>query len=324
MSYQVRNTKRAKQHGRTTPRWQIVTDTERGPCLREPDRSGPGTTFSTLEVLRAYCDTNNIGLYHADEYGEPGYTNPPEGRRILFADWNDVPATLQDRLERQGYELEWSDEWYFDSGRSPAKAWRTQPDDMSWEPRIKLVDGDILTPDDDPDDWIAESLNEESDPLPSWFSDVDLRRHGFEKSNEDYDVSNPLRNVPRGLRREGYEFVLRSTRSREYEVWTRKRADQGVLFNSASGIYIPQRFAREVDRYACEIPGMRPEDWDVLEYGPEHEQYWDVWQDVSDKCLLTIGGTGKKYRLRQDGDVFYVEEGAEYCEYLDDYFVHKE
>ena len=220
MSYQVRNAKRAKTHTCATPRWQVERDTERGPCLAsEPNQNDR----LTLRALQAFCEVNNRQLDWADEYGEPGYTTPVPPACILFADWNDIPKALGDRLERFGYELEWSDQWYLDQSSSPVKAWRTKSDSHGWEPRTRLIDGDVLTADSDPEDWINSSLNDVCEPLPSWFDTEELTRHGFVKSAISHDPSNSLHSVFNDRRKDGLDVVLMSTSGeRDYDVWTRR------------------------------------------------------------------------------------------------------
>jgi hypothetical protein len=283
-------------------------------------------------VLQRYCQVNNRQLEHADTYGEPGYTDPPEGKCILFANWNAIPRALQDRLEAQGYKLEWEDEWYVDSSHSPAKAWRTSGDSMCWESRVWFTDSGILTPDSDPQEWIDEVKSNVGKWLPSWFDEAGLTKLGYVLSKTGHDPGNRTRNVPAELRAKGYEFVLKNARRYEYEVYTRREAKRGVLFDGASGIYIPQRFAREIDRAKCEIPGFDAEDWAILEAGPEggifsqdgfNEHYWVVWETVLQKCKLTLDD-GTVVVLEQDGDVFYIEDIVEYCEYLDTYYTHAE
>ena len=100
-----------------------------------------------------------------------------------------------------------------------------------------------------------------------------------------------------------------------------QEADIGVLFDSASGIYIPLRFAEEMDRHYVQWDAT-DEDWTALLAGPDHESYWDVWQDVLDNARLVMRDK-KLVRLFQDGDVFYVDENAEYDEDSDQYYVRK-
>ncbi len=324
MSYQVRNAERAKAHFADTPRWRIYRDTERGPVHSDWHKV-PGR-FQTVDVLRAFCEVNSQQVDWADQYGEPGYETPAKG--ILFADWNDISKPLQTRLEKQGYELEWSDEWYVDSSSSPAKAYRTQPDGHGWESRLRMIDGNYLTPDSDAQEWIDAALNDgiTGEPLPSWFDSSELSLRGFvmmpDSTNSD--------TVPAEAVKEGYEVILRRGSSQVfYEVWTRREAKREILFDEASGVYIPRRFAREIDRERCtfdtKFGDNGPEqlsDWAILEAGPDHEHYWEVWDDVLRDCELTMDD-GTKVRLEQDGSVFYVEVGAELCEYEDKYYVHK-
>ena len=115
----------------------------------------------------------------ANTYGEPGYTDPEKG--IIFANWNSIPDGLQKWLEGLGFELEWSDEWVVIND----KAYRTNPDSHHWESQLLLAaDGEYLTPDDSPDDWIEEAkLSSPFQPmtcLPSWFPSEALAKAGYE------------------------------------------------------------------------------------------------------------------------------------------------
>ena len=89
-----------------------------------------------------------------------------------------------------------------------------------------------------------------------------------------------------------------------------------LLFDDASGIYIPQRFAQEIDREA--VTGVSEEDFEILN-DPDHEFYWDAWADVLDTAIITdIHGT--QYTLYQDGDVWLIPIGMEWSE-KDEFFV---
>ncbi len=337
MSYLVRNAKRAKAHTAETPSWQVQRDTERGVVLTE-HRARGGKGISTVEVLRAFCDVNNRQLDWADQYGEPGYTTPAKG--ILFADWNDVSKPLQKRLEAQGFELEWSDEWDVDSDRSPSKAWRTQPDGHGWESRVRCTDGDMLTPDDDAQEWIDDALNEERRPLPSWFDESELQLRGFAViEQDDKEVGlhpgqneTPDKFMP-ALIKEGYDVVLqitdRSQFDTRYKVWTRREAKQELFLSDARGQYIPRDFAVSIDR--DRITGVELSQLDALAKGPPHgldsegdgcEDYWDIWSDVLDKAEIT-DSKGIVLRLEQDGDLWLVETAGEFCEHEGKYYVHK-
>lgn len=91
-----------------------------------------------------------------------------------------------------------------------------------------------------------------------------------------------------------------------------REAKRELLFSDASGIYIPRRFAREIARDHVSFGSHDfSEGWDILE-NPDHERYWEAWQEVLDHATLT-DGNGVEYRLEQDGDCWMVEKAGEYC-----------
>jgi hypothetical protein len=217
MSYQTRNAERAKAHDFNTPQWQINRDTERGPVLN-PD----GGHFSTMGALRGICEINNRELDYCSHYGEPGYTEPATG--ILFANWNDVSKRLQDRLSAQGYELEWSDEWYIDYDHS--KAYRTSPDSYGWESQLMFSEGagDYLTPDDNASEWIAECENNPRTALPSWIDAADLEAAGYERANEIYESgffpgqNDEPEKIAVKLESAGKEYVFQITHVQQFDI----------------------------------------------------------------------------------------------------------
>lgn len=81
-----------------------------------------------------------------------------------------------------------------------------------------------------------------------------------------------------------------------------------LLFDGASGIYIPQRWAEE----CADVKGWAGFDSDdvaILRAGPDHEWYWETWDDILGNATFT-DDRGYEYRMTQDGDVFV------YCEKL--------
>ena len=78
------------------------------------------------------------------------------------------------------------------------------------------------------------------------------------------------------------------------------------LFDGASGIYIPQRFAEEFGD-AEGWSGFTAEDVATLAKGPNDESvqdaYWETWCEVID-CARYTDSAGNVYSLYQDGDVF--------------------
>ena len=89
-----------------------------------------------VETIRALLDKYGHGLDDtASEYGEPGYTKEHDNP-ILFANWNDVPRHIMDRIEAQ-YDIEWSDEWIM--AYETGKAYRQSPDCYGWLPSYVIL-----------------------------------------------------------------------------------------------------------------------------------------------------------------------------------------
>lgn len=327
MSYLVRNERNRPLPG--VPQWEIEQKTEPGPCLVGSSQIDRCQSL-TLRTLIAFCEVNNRQWEHAGKYGEPGYECKAQG--ILFANWNEIPVKLKERLERQGYSLEWSDEWYIDGGRSPMKAYRTQPDGHCWESRIRLKHGDVLTPEDDAGDWIQDAIGDLERPLPSWFDAQELERRGFAviatpqpgglHPVQDSQAGKP---VIQQIIQEGYEVVLQFTSDTQYDmrrkVWTRKSVRTYILFDECSIGAYPHRFAEEIDRSRVQWNGTQA-DWEVLAGDETHESFWTVWQSVVDNARLRMSD-GTIMRLWHDGSVFYVDERAQFCEYDNTYYIHK-
>ena len=73
-----------------------------------------------------------------------------------------------------------------------------------------------------------------------------------------------------------------------------------LLVSDSHGIYVPQRWAM----YCQDMDGVSAEDMEILKAGPDHEWYWDAWNDIlSSAEYVTEGNT---YRLHQDGDLWAV------------------
>ena len=82
------------------------------------------------------------------------------------------------------------------------------------------------------------------------------------------------------------------------------------IIDGASGIYVPQRFARE---YAAHWYGIAREDREILLSGPEHEHYWEAWDAVLNDAWYYNDKTHQVWRLEQDDDLFaWVEAEIEF------------
>jgi len=72
-----------------------------------------------------------------------------------------------------------------------------------------------------------------------------------------------------------------------------------LLCDSSSGVYIPKRFAEEIDRqYVKNI------DHDLFDdiSSPDDELYWEAWVRFLDNAQLQIGNN--TYLLHHDGDLW--------------------
>lgn len=80
-----------------------------------------------------------------------------------------------------------------------------------------------------------------------------------------------------------------------------------VLIDGFHGVCVPQAFA---EAYNLHDWGISTEDINVLLAGPEHPDYWDVWDLVLYNASFT-DEDGTVWTLYQDGDLFAVESGEE-------------
>ena len=83
-----------------------------------------------------------------------------------------------------------------------------------------------------------------------------------------------------------------------------------LLLDDARGQYIPQNFAEIVKREWVE--GVDREQWAILEAGPEHEWYWETWDEVLNSAVLIRSPSGEKFTLYQDGNLWIIPEDAEW------------
>ena len=84
------------------------------------------------------------------------------------------------------------------------------------------------------------------------------------------------------------------------------KPDPILYLSDARGIYIPRDFAQETYR-EC-ISGVDDETLETLS-DPEHEWYWEAWEDVCNNAIVTDPKSGTKYRVYQDGDCWLIPDG---------------
>lgn len=79
--------------------------------------------------------------------------------------------------------------------------------------------------------------------------------------------------------------------------------DRECIVNDAHGIYIPQVFCERYKKLDC----VTQEDWDICLSGPEHDLYWDAWNEIlNDWRFEEADAMGNVFEifLDQDGDLF--------------------
>lgn len=125
-----------------------------------------------VETWRQTAENYIENMDYATEYGEPGYDNPKRG--ILFSDWNYFPKGVGDLLEKQGFAIEWEDEWCRCDGCQ--KALRCSPDSYSWQKSYIESDCNRYCFDCMDADDIAEYIDNPHRAVPGG---VDLLKLGF-------------------------------------------------------------------------------------------------------------------------------------------------
>lgn len=75
------------------------------------------------------------------------------------------------------------------------------------------------------------------------------------------------------------------------------------IIDGANGIYVPQAFCSRYEKTGT----IDQEDWDACLSGPDHEFYWEAWENI----LNSWGGeetdkSGKAFEffIYQDGDLY--------------------
>ena len=86
-----------------------------------------------------------------------------------------------------------------------------------------------------------------------------------------------------------------------------------LWLSDARGVYIPRDFC-DIDK--SRVENVEPGDWEILESGPDNELYWDVWCGVCDNAIVT-DDKGNRFRLYQDGDLWLIPVGMEWCDHMD-------
>lgn len=183
------------------------------------------------EAYRVANQLDEIDFH--SEYKEPGYGRLDRNDAIATGNWNPLsfkddasdlarlPARVGALLERCGFTLEWSDEWYrCDECQGLV---RTSADSYSWEPSYVLTDGALSCSEciaEDAEGYLASIEGEVSPALHN----IDPEDHGYERLDHEFEAGlyggqcdDPKR-VAEALDRLGVSrFVFRVSRRGQFE-----------------------------------------------------------------------------------------------------------
>lgn len=101
------------------------------------------------------------------------------------------------------------------------------------------------------------------------------------------------------------------------------KPDMLLWLSDARGIYIPRDFALSFADRAKAVVGVSDENWAILEAGPDHELYWDAWDEVIGYAVIT-DERGTKYNIEHNGDCWLVPVGMEWDDDTETYAWPKE
>jgi hypothetical protein len=85
--------------------------------------------------------------------------------------------------------------------------------------------------------------------------------------------------------------------------------DAVLFLGCARGQYIPRDFADQIKR-DC-VTGVSQRVWEILESGPDNEEYWDAWINVESNAVITDPSNGIEYRVYQNDDCWLVPTDCE-------------
>lgn len=133
-------------------------------------------------------------------YGEPGYHVDTDAKTpmVVMADYwchcngethgmdTHYPYSFE-RMEENGVEFEWFDEWIVDHESN--KAYRCVGDSYFWKPSYVMDEnGDLITIDDDIELWIEWAENDHTRAIPGHiYNGTDLEENGFSRYNGTYE-----------------------------------------------------------------------------------------------------------------------------------------
>ena len=83
--------------------------------------------------------------------------------------------------------------------------------------------------------------------------------------------------------------------------------EPNLVLSDSHGIYIPQIYCSNADEAWAQCVGVDYKDVQVCQAGPDHEWYWEAWQNILNNAHIVSDGV--TWRLDQCGDLWEVPDG---------------
>jgi hypothetical protein len=99
---------------------------------------------------------------------------------------------------------------------------------------------------------------------------------------------------------------------------TTNKPEPMLWLSDARGVYIPRDFANSFADRLISVQGVDEENWKILEAGPDHELYWDAWDEVCRDATI-IDDVGNKFSIHQDGDYWLIPDGMTWSDKADSF-----
>jgi hypothetical protein len=80
-----------------------------------------------------------------------------------------------------------------------------------------------------------------------------------------------------------------------------------LVLSDGHGRYIPELWCSDITEPDCSKYGIRWEDVQTCQAGPDEEWYWEAWDSILNACHLK-DERGITWTLHQDGDLWEVPD----------------
>ena len=96
-----------------------------------------------------------------------------------------------------------------------------------------------------------------------------------------------------------------------------------LWLDGARGVYVPRDFVERFFEPEKRISGVQPDTLDILRHGPDHDDYWEAWCDLTDNAVVTDLEGNRFWVYQNEGDFWLIPQGMQWSE-TEDWFVWEE